>query len=388
MAKWRQVIQDTDMGSYYGIYVTGEMMAIDKGIAPDSFCFFPMTTPGLLTHRYSEPGRDFNYEGCKENNIKIVKSPGTAGGCIYADPGRSVAAFIAWDINKHPEIPTDPEKLIARFLSRLADEMTIRYKIPFRYRPLNDYEVWDYRSQRFRKVQPTGTTILGKGAFLGWVINIFKPTELAIKALASPAEKFVDKEVKDSLLRGGYLEDISFFADRPVAPSYEDACEEIKDVWLKVLKDIFGIEVGKPESWTADEMKIFEELDKSGTAEENVLARSPDIAFKEISTGTALGYDFVKVPGGPLIRAYVLRKGDIIEKIIHTATIHMHPPTAFEEIEKELKGCKIDKKSISAKVDEVWKRLNVVLGMGSSALVADVIMKAGKASYENPIRTG
>jgi hypothetical protein len=170
-------------------------------------------------------------------------------------------------------------------------------------------------------------------------------------------------------------------------PSYDEIFEELKDIYLKVFGDVFGVEVGEPENWTEAELKIFEELEKVGTNEEYILSRTPERAFKEMPTGSALGYEFVKVKGGPLIRAYVLRKDDTIEKIMYTGTMQLAPPIALEEIEKELKDCKIDEKLISEKIVGVWERLNIMLGMGSSALVADVTMRAGKASYENPIKT-
>jgi len=103
--------------------------------------------------------------------------------------------------------------------------------------------------------------------------------------------------------------------------------------------------------------------------------------FSEIPERTSLGKFFVKVIGGPLIRVYVLRRGNLIEDLMFTGTMHMYPADALEELEKELKGCKIDEALIRSKVEKFFARRSVSTGLGSPELIAEAIIKACKESY-------
>nr|MDO8063051.1 hypothetical protein [Candidatus Freyrarchaeum guaymaensis] len=47
---------------------------------------------------------------------------------------------------------------------KLADSVSERYKIPMRYRSLNDMEIWDPNLAAWRKVMGTGATTLGDAA--------------------------------------------------------------------------------------------------------------------------------------------------------------------------------------------------------------------------------
>jgi len=65
-----------------------------------------------------------------------------------------------------------------------------------------------------------------------------------------------------------------------------------------------------------------------------------------------------------------------------TGTMHMYPADALEELEKELKGCRIDETIIRNKVNELFTRKSVSIGLGSAELVAETIIKACKESYK------
>jgi hypothetical protein len=60
----------------------------------------------------------------------------------------------------------------------------------------------------------------------------------------------------------------------------------------------------------------------------------------------------------------------------------MTPTEALEDLEKELKGCKIDENLITTKVEELFAKKNVFIGLGSASLVSDTVIQACKESYK------
>jgi len=86
---------------------------------------------------------DVNYEECKKLNIPIARVLFAAGGVIYAEPGIEPFTSLYWNPKRNPWIPIQPEILFMKILGRGVDLISERYKIPVRFRPLNDVEAWD-----------------------------------------------------------------------------------------------------------------------------------------------------------------------------------------------------------------------------------------------------
>jgi hypothetical protein len=73
---------------------------------------------------------------------------------IYGEPGTEPWLLVAWNKDAHPEIPTQPDAIFMKMLGAGADIISEKYKIPMRYRPLNDMELWDpkRRNQQFLNI--------------------------------------------------------------------------------------------------------------------------------------------------------------------------------------------------------------------------------------------
>ncbi|MCX8176205.1 MAG: hypothetical protein N3E48_03105, partial [Candidatus Bathyarchaeota archaeon] len=362
----------------YGGWGIAGIRAMNEGKIPDTISVFYIDEPGVFIQRYCDILMDVNYEECKRLNVPIARGIAAGGGVIYAEPGIEPFIGLTWNPKRNPQIPTNPELFFMRMLGRAADVISEKYKIPLRYRPLNDMEVWDPNLKSWRKVMGTGTTTVGECAAFAWFPTFFKPSELMGRVLVSPKDKFSDKVFKEVSLRSWNFEEAGAFRERP---SRDDVVKDWIDITLKVVKDVFNIEVEHGE-FTEEEVMYAEEFYKIFSSEENLFSRSAEKRFSSFPEGTSLGKYSVKVTGGPLIRAYVLRKGDNIEDIMFTGTMHMYPADALEELEKELKGCKIDETLIKNKVNELFVRKNVIIGMGSAELVAETVIKACKESYK------
>jgi hypothetical protein len=281
-----------------------------------------------------------------------------------------------WDIRRHPEIPIMHELFYNNLFCRVADVVSERYKIPMRYRSLNDLELWDSNLKLWRKVAPAAMAPMGNAQLTGIALICGKPSDLMNRCLASPRDKYADKVIKEASLRNWNIEEAGAWPSG--LPDKDQILKEQMDMILEAWRRAFGpieYEIGE---YTEGEEREGEAIYRFFTSEENIFARSPEKKFAEIPEGTSLGKHSEKVIGGPLIRAYVLRRGDMIEDVMLSGTVHLAPAETFEEIEKELKGCKMDESIIRERVEAAWKRLNAALGMGSASLVAETIVKACK----------
>jgi hypothetical protein len=383
--KWRVTLADTDLAEWQG----GWAFAIGRARAevkiPDTLAFHRLTRPGLFIQRYQDILVDANYKACKKYNVRVARGPTTGGGAIYGEPGTGPLLIMIWDTTKHPEIPTDPNLVFPRAIGALADIVSERWKVPLRYRPLNDTELWDPRMGAWRKVGPCGITpITGNITLFAWGPQLTRPSKIAAEVLVSPADKFADKVLKEVTLRNWNFEEAGAFSDRPTL-DLEELYQEWMEITKEALKRAFGIEaeeeIGKP---TDIEHKYCEEFIKMFSSEDHIFARSAEHKFKEIPEGTNLGKTAIKVTGGPLIRTYVLREGNVIRDIMLCGTVHMFPADFFETVENNLRGMKIDDALIESRVKEVAEREKAVIGLmdNPGEQLADQIIKACKLAGE------
>jgi lipoate-protein ligase A len=381
--KWRLVTARTNGAELYAGYITLAAMGPNLGITPDTIAFFYIDELGVYLQRYCEANMDVDYEFCKKNNIPVVRGLAAAGGVGSGEPGVEPYVIMAWDPRRHPEIPSNIEAFYGRILSRISDGVVKRFKIPFRYRHLNDLEIWDPKIETWRKVSGVGTSSSGNAQFFAW-FPIYSPaTKPEIKAgiFAPATQKLSDKEIKEVAMRTWTFEEAGV-PDKSGIRERDDYIKTFIDINLEAFEQAFGIKKSDLEEggFTEEELKLVKENYARMSAEDWVLAKTADYKFKEIPEGTNLGSHWVKVTGGPLIRCYIVRREDAIEDILFTGTMHMYPADTLEEIEKELKGSNIDNAQIRDKVNAVWKRLNVELGAGSPELVSEAVIKACEAA--------
>jgi len=164
-----------------------------------------------------------------------------------------------------PEIHTQPDAIFMKMLGAGADIISEKYKIPMRYRPLNDMELWDPKRRVWRKMMGTGTSGLFNAMAFAWFPQATKPSDLMTKCLVSPAEKFADKILKDVSTRTWNFEE---------AGLYKKGLKEIDrirndwiEITLKALKRAFNIEVEEGE-WTDIELQYVEQFKKQFHAEQ------------------------------------------------------------------------------------------------------------------------
>ena len=238
--KWRLIIGRTDIAMLSGGLRTSIIKSVSEGWAPDTVTVFYIDKPSVYIQRYCDVLMDVNYEECKKLNIPIARALFAAGGVIYAEPGIEPFISLYWNPKRNPQIPTQPEILFMKILGRGADLISERYKIPVRFRPLNDVEAWDPNLKAWRKVMGTGVSIVDNCAFFSWFPTFFRPSEVMGRVLVSPRDKFSDKVFREVSLRSWSFEEAGAFKKED-KPSRDKIVNDWIDITLKVVKDAFNL---------------------------------------------------------------------------------------------------------------------------------------------------
>ena len=199
--KWRLVVGRTNVAKWYGGWGISGIRAMNEGKIPDTISVFYIDEPGVFIQRYCDVFMDVNYEECKKLNIPIARGIAAGGGVIYAEPGIEPFISLLWNPKRNPQIPTQPELFFMKMLGRAADVISEKYKIPLRFRPLNDMEIWDPNLKAWRKVMGTGTSTVGECAVFAWFPTFFRPSGVMGRVLVSPRDKFSDKVFREVSLR-------------------------------------------------------------------------------------------------------------------------------------------------------------------------------------------
>ncbi|MBS7269138.1 MAG: hypothetical protein KIH10_09915 [Candidatus Freyarchaeota archaeon] len=376
--KWSMVITETDIADWCGAYIPALLRASAEGKIPDTVIFYYINKPAVFIQRYCDVLRDINYEACIKHNIKVTRGLAAGGGVMYNEPGTEPAMTIIWNKDKNPDLPGTIDLILMKFMGTFADVISEKYRIPMRYRPLNDMELWDPKMRVWRKMMGTGASGLFSAVGIGIAPHSTKTTDLIDEVLKVPAEKFSDKVLKDVKTRNWNFQEAGVF------PKGLKEIDRIRKDWMEItlqtLKKAFNVEVEEGEM-PEIVMQYVSEFKKQFHSEPWIFARSAEKKFQEIPSGTSLGKTFMKVTAGPLIRAYVLREGDTIKDIMFTGTMHMTPADALEKLEKQLIGLKIDENTIRAKVKE-WATKDIQIGMLEPSQIAEVVIGACKQSYE------
>jgi hypothetical protein len=87
-----------------------------------------------------------------------------------------------------------------------------------------------------------------------------------------------------------------------------------------------------------------------------------------------------KVQGGKMLKIKLTDKARIIDSITILGDFFLHPESTIEDIEKRLRGCRIETSLIASEIQDVLDKNNAVL-IGASPL--DIALAIEKASMSN-----
>ena len=367
MEKWRFLDINWITYAETAIQRIVSLRAKSEGIIPDTVCFYSFPRPSLSLNYFNDPDKDINLELCRKHGIQVLRIV-SGGGPIFGDTG-FVGLGICLD-RGNPKAPPTVEEMLKKTLTGVAEGVSKTFGVKARFKPLNDVEILG-KDGVWRKVGPSACIYGQKAILMGSALQVKKPPiDLIEKVIVPPPEKFMDKDTKSVRERMTWLE-------REV--EREVSIDEVKEMYMEVVKQTFNVEL-VPGELTEKEKEYYEEIRKLVTSDEFFYDRSerrfgkipPDVKRSEVRT---------KIPEGPFIRVVVLVKDGIIKDVLITGTLHaspLIPSSPIHEIEKSLRGVKIDRNLIKEKIEEVYRKPGFQIPKVSPDNFVDLIMKAAE----------
>jgi lipoate-protein ligase A len=294
-----------------------------------------------------------------------VKRGIVGGGPIYGD-FRAVwcGAFLRRGVDP---VPAVDELTLMRTLCSIADQVSELWKIPMRYRPLNDGEIWDAGQLLWRKVLAAGSTGMGDIIQISFILQVKSPeTTVMEKIITPPPEKFADKVAKTVGQRVISLED---------AVGRALSYEEIKDVLVSSFRKAFGVEFYAAGLTTAEEKMIQEA--KSKYDNEDWLYNRSERKFGTVSPDVRKGEALCKAPGGPLLRVTILKRKDVLHDILFTGSLQASPIDSFLRLEEILKGTSLTGNELEQKISSFCNK-----GVTTPGLTLNILLTTIKKAIE------
>ncbi|MDY6879958.1 MAG: hypothetical protein SV686_06935 [Thermodesulfobacteriota bacterium] len=364
METWRFLNIDWLTYAETAIYRALLLRAISENVSPTTVSFMSFARPSVVLNYFNDPDRDINLELCRKQGIPVCRVL-SGGGPILGDSGYIVTFLdIARD---HQAVPSDPLQMMSKVLTTVAEEISERFDVSCRFRPLNDIEIRGPDGV-WRKIGPSSCLYEEKAVKMGSAIQV-KPTDVDLIAsvIPAPPEKFADKEVKSIQERVTALEKV-------VGRSID--IQELSDLYRHVFESLFEVEL-IPGELTALEKGLYGEMEEEFTSYEYFMERSeknlgktpPGVEKKKIQ---------FKVPNGPFVRIILCERERRIWKILISGTLHaspLKPSSPIHEIEKALEGSPLEKHPLASTISEVLSRPGFSCAMVTPQLLTDKILE-------------
>jgi lipoate-protein ligase A len=337
--------------------------SVAAGVAPNTVYVLHTTpeNPNLYTYYYTDPEKDVNLNFCREHNIVVVRTKRGGGPAYWADSG-FLACGSAFSIKDIPDFPQTLPEIYRVVITKLSEKLNRAFGLNTFYRPLNDLEAAPGK----KLGGYTGT--FEKGTFYaGFGPNIKEPNWLLMeKAMVVPTEKFADKEVKSLKERIVWLEQLL---------GREVSFDEVKKAYAEAMEEVFDIEL-ETEDFSEAEKDFIKGREQECLSDDWFLEMTEGRKFGQVLPDTKRGMHIIKVPQGPMIRCVALTKDDIIVNLSLTGSMHCTPLDVVKEIEHSLKGAKIDREEIKAKVEDTLSKTGGTVAYCEPSHFADVIIGA------------
>jgi hypothetical protein len=255
--------------------------------------------------------------------------------------------------------------MFEKTLTGIASGISEHFNVECRFRPLNDVEL-KCEDGIWRKIGPSSCFYEEKAIQMGSGIQVKMPNvELIASAITPPAQKFLDKQTSSIQERITYLENV-------VGRTID--LNEIKEIYIDQIEKIFETELVGGEL-TAKERDYYREMEKEYTSDEFFMERS-ERKFGKVPSDVTRKMTQFKVPEGPMVRIITLVKDNKIWGLLISGAIHaspLRPTSPIHEIEKALKGLRVDQKLFESKITEILNRPNFNFAKVSAELLASKI---------------
>lgn len=261
----------------------------------------------------------------------------TGGGTIYMD-----ARQLGWEfcLGRDAGVFGPEPDSIYRKLSQVVVETLNHWKIPARFRPVNDVEV------NGRKISGTGGVQFGDAVIYQGTLLIEFDVETMLETLKLPIQKLTDKVVRSFQERVVTMAEL--LGDAP-------AMSCVKAMIAEKTQEILGISLEKTGLTTAEEMDWIEGREAYRSSEWIELRRAPKPSYRVVEVSH-------KAPGGLLrLSLEIDDKFRRIRKMFLTGDFFVTPTRAVYDLEALMKDA-------PARMDVVHDRIRSHLASGATYL--------------------
>lgn len=342
MDEWRLIDRKYDAQPEAVLFSRVVLEAMKENRVPNTLSIRHIPQISLSLNYYEDPFRDINLEACREHGVVVKRRVFSGGGSVLLGPD-----YLGFSLCVNAtKLGLSMEMLYQKVMWNLMNEATKAFKIPCRFKPLNDGEVWDPDALIWRKI---ALSYVGGGSSealdMGVSITFYRPRyDLLDILLTPPAEKFSDKETKSVVERVANFEEI---LGRRIE------LEERKKIYIDAIENAFDVRL-IPEEPLDEELQKYDKLRRVYVEGDDFLFKRTEKNFGTIESHIKKGENVLKIANGPVCKATVLIESNTLKEVLFTGTMSAYPTECFERLEESLRGIQISDDAIKERIENMY----------------------------------
>ena len=339
--KWRLIEKNFSSQPESAAFQSAILKLREEGKINDTCLFRFVPDLHVTLGYYEDASSDIDLDACRALNIPVKRRAISGGSAALLGP--NYAGFsVCIDADK---MGLNIEALYQRVLFNLMDEVSRVFKVPTRYKPLNDGEIWYNKEKRWRKIALSNVSGEGNVLLFGGSVTLSQPrVDLMSRVLTPASKKFSDKDAKHFRDRVGFLESE---VGRPVN------IREIRRVYIDTLERAFSVKLVEDEP-TKEEMHVYNELKQIYIEGDRWTMARSDERFAEMASQSTRGEHLVKIPNGPIFKAKLVVEKNKISEIMFTGSMSCTPSDFFERLEDLLRGSPANSEAVQLAVAKIY----------------------------------
>lgn len=304
---------------------------------PDTVILVSPSDPYVCIGYHQDLEKEVETAYCREHNLPIFRRE-VGGGAVFLDNGQ---VFTQWIF--HPsDLPRGLDERFGLYVRPLVETYQA-LGINAYYRPINDIHVGG------KKIGGTGAAQMGMAeVVVGSLMFAFDKATMA-RVLHVASEKMRDK-IFESLEQ--YMTTMG--EQLPEAPDRK----KVKALYIEKCAAALGVDL-VPGQWTSEEEAIALDLDARFVSDEWLYQKGGlrQVGIK-IHEDVRVGEGAFKAPGG-LIRVTARLCEGRVDDLAITGDFTLLPAFAVGALEQAVRGLKTTRVSLVARIQEVYRALNI-----------------------------
>jgi lipoate-protein ligase A len=337
--------------------------AVTEKISPNTVILIAPESPYVCIGVHQELEKEVDTEYCDNHGIPIVRRQ-TGGGAVYLDAQQQFYQIIIW--KDDPAIPLGIEAFYRKFLQPTI-KVYQQFGLPAEYRPINDVII------NGRKASGNGAVTIDEALVLIGNVIFDIDVDLMANVLKVPSEKFKDKMIQSlKMYMTSFKRELDRMPDREtVVKALVEEYENLLGVPL-IQGELTDTEKGYV-SEIMTRLHSDEWLHKTSRRRERLLSLVKAKCTK-IAGGVMVCEASHKAE--KLIRITLETVDGRINDILISGDFFYEPEDALGELEDELRGMKIRKKLLTAKIEEFFEKKGVHLAGVTARDFVEAILRA------------